>query len=86
MVVAMQNFIPDRRALSSEKKSTPAPVLQQDPPARPAPAPNSAGQAAYRFTPSEAPKSHVPMYGSVPDLGISLPIKKTPLNPFVHPR
>ncbi len=26
MIVAMQNFIPDRRALSAEKKSTPAPV------------------------------------------------------------
>ncbi len=86
MIVAMQNFIPDRRALSSEQKSAPAPAQQADSPARPAPAPNSAGQAAYRFTPSEAPKSHVPMYGSVPDLGISLPIKKTPLNPFVHPR
>ncbi len=29
MIVAMQNFIPDRRALSSEKKSAPAPVNAQ---------------------------------------------------------
>ena len=29
MIVAMQNFIPDRRAVSSEKKSAPAPVTQE---------------------------------------------------------
>ena len=29
IIVAMQNFIPDRRALSSEKKSAPAPVKAQ---------------------------------------------------------
>ena len=28
MIVAMQNFIPERRAVSSEKKSTPAPTPQ----------------------------------------------------------
>ncbi len=28
MIIAMQNFIPDRRAISSEKKSTPAPAPQ----------------------------------------------------------
>ncbi len=85
MIVAMQNFIPDRRAFSSEQKSAPAPAQQANSPARPAP-PGPSQSAAYRFTPSEAPKSHVPMYGSVPDLGVSFPIKKTPLNPFVHPR
>jgi hypothetical protein len=29
MIIAMQNFIPDRRAVSSEKKSAPAPVQAQ---------------------------------------------------------
>jgi hypothetical protein len=29
MIVAMQNFIPDRRAVSSEKKSAPAPIQAQ---------------------------------------------------------
>lgn len=92
MIVAMQNFIPDRRALSSEKKSTPAPVLQEDSPARP----GAAGQAppdpgpsqssfAHRFNPSEA-HPPVALFTSVPDLGVSFPIKKTPLNPFVRPR
>jgi hypothetical protein len=111
MIIAMQNFIPDRRALSSEKKSPLAPIhpqiyaapqpspapehqeaQQEDPPARPA-APGSAGTEpsdpgpshftfANRFTPSEAPKPYVPLFASVPDLGVDLPIK----NPFVHTR
>ena len=129
MIVAMENFIPDRRATTSEKKSSlaikthpqpgptppvpPVPACrgacrgaqQEDGPARPASpgvpwsalepkhAPGSAGEApqdprpsqstfANRFTPSEAPGPYVPLFASVPDLGIPLPIK----NPFVHPR
>ena len=61
MIAAMENFIPNRRAVSSDKKSVPE-------------------------TPSEAPKSHVPLFNSVPDLGLNFSTKKTPLNPFVHPR
>ena len=129
MIVAMENFIPDRRATTSGKKSSlaikthpqpgptppvpPVPACrgacrgaqQEDGPARPASpgvpwsalepkhAPGSAGEApqdprpsqstfANRFTPSEAPGPYVPLFASVPDLGIPLPIK----NPFVHPR
>ncbi len=101
MIVAMQNFIPDRRALSSERKSTPPPVLQEDSPAEPAPARpgvpwGAVGQAppdpgpsqstfAHRFNPSEA-HPPVALFTSVPDLGIPFPIKETPLNPFVRPR
>jgi hypothetical protein len=112
MIVAMQNFIPDRRATSSEKKSAPATnsqpqidasTQQEDRPGVPVcpgirsvpwkPAPGSAAAAppdpgpiqstvASRFTPSQAPKSYVPLFASVPDLGVGFPIK----NPFVHPR
>jgi hypothetical protein len=121
MIIAMQNFIPDPRAVASEKKSVPAPTqpqisaaacppspatAQQDGPAHPAcpgepwsapwkpkHAPVSAGEAppdpgpnqstlANRFSPSEAPKPYVPLFASVPDLGVGFPIK----NPFVHPR
>ena len=112
MIVAMENFIPDRRAVSSEKKSFPAinthpqpgpaPTQKEDEPARPTRpgvpwkpkhAPGSAGEApqdprpsqstvANRFTPSKAPEPYVPLFGSVPDLGVPFPIK----NPFVHPR
>jgi hypothetical protein len=120
MIVAMQNFIPDRRAVSSQK-SPAAPIHPQPttappvPPVPPVPAcrgacrgaqqedgharpaghasPGSVGEAppdpgsrqstfANRFTQSEAPKSYVPLFASVPDLGVPLPIK----NPFVHPR
>jgi hypothetical protein len=110
MIVAMQNFIPDRLAVSAEKKSAPAPVnaqiyasawrrgqqattidpqpspapaQEEDSPARPA-CPGSAGEAP--FTPSEAPPPYVPLFTSVPDLGVPFSIKKTPFNPFVRPR
>jgi hypothetical protein len=115
MIVAMQNFIPDRLALSSQKKSPAAPIHPQPttaPPVPPVPArpgacrgaqqedglarpayPGSVGEPppgpgpgqstfAKRFTPSEATKPYVPLFGSVPDLGVPLPIK----NPFVYPR
>jgi hypothetical protein len=115
MIIAMENFIPDRRAVSAEKKSAPAPAQihasvgptrqqatthvttndlqpspaqQEDEHARPGsvgappnPGP-SQSTSANRITPSEAPKHSVPLFGSVPDLGVPLPIK----NPFVYPR
>jgi len=130
MIIAMQNFIPDRRAVSSEKKSPPAPAQPQiyeaawlrrqqattiDPQPTPAPAQEEAQQEdssavpepelapasvgdpppdpgpsrstfANRFTPSEAPPPYVPLFTSVPDLGIPFSIKKNPFNPFVRPR
>ncbi len=86
MIVAMQNFIPDRQAVSSEKKS---------PPAVPEPAPSSTEEATPNpgpsqsafvkpFNSSEAPPvaPYVPLYASVPDLRLGFSIK----NPFVHPR
>jgi hypothetical protein len=115
IIIAMENFIPDRRAVSSEKKSAPAtaqiypsvwptrqhattpattndpkpsPPQQEDEPARPASvgAPANPGPSqptsTNRLTPSEAPKRSVPLFGSVPDLGVLLPTK----NPFVYPR
>jgi hypothetical protein len=142
MIVAMENFIPDRLAASSEKKSPPAPihrgttapnfVIPPAPPVPPVPASRGASRGACpgseadlsrlsrlaaeravegpavvlnpqptpapagappdpgpsrstfanRFTPSEAPEPHVPLFASVPDLGVGFSIK----NPFVHPR
>src|ERR1700733_12951733 len=116
MIVAMQNFIPDRRAVdrlpaSSEKKSPPASAPQShtaaclprpagepavelarhkaktiDPQPSPG-APAPAGQApdpgptqtslANRFNPSEATKPYVPLFASVSDPGVPLPIKGT---------
>ncbi len=97
MVVAMQNFIPGRRALSSEQKSAPAPnpqptpvlAQEQDAPVLVGEAPPDHGPGqptfARRFNPSEA-HPPVALFTSVPDLGIPFPIKKTPLDPFVRPR
>jgi hypothetical protein len=109
MIIAMQNLIPDRRAvdrlpISSENKSLAAPAPQAHTAARlarhkaktidrqPSPAgsvgeqpPNPApaqSTPADRITTAEAPHSYVPLYASVPDLGVPLPIK----NPFVHSR
>ena len=71
MIVAMQNFIPDRRAVSSEKKSAPAPIPPQiyaaawlrkqqatttDPQPSPAPAQQEAGPGVPR-KPKLAPGS-----------------------------
>jgi hypothetical protein len=100
MIVAMQNFIPDRRGGSSEKKSPPAPIHPQidaaewrrgqqtttiDPQPSPEPTQQEDSPGApepKRYTPSEAPKPYVPLFGSVPDLRVGFSIK----NPFVHPR
>ncbi len=91
MIVAMQNFIPDRRALSAEKKSAPAlaPAQQEDElvpaserEAPPAPGP-SQSTAAHRSTPSQPRWPYPPLFNSVPDLGVYFPMPK---NPFVDPR
>jgi hypothetical protein len=110
MIIAMQNFIPDRRALdrlsvSSDKNSTPAPTHLQPSPA-PAqqedalgvpepklasspvvdPPPHSGPRqstSAIRCTPAEVCAPYVPLFTSIPDLGIPF-FKNT--NPFVHPR
>jgi hypothetical protein len=82
MIVAMQNFIPDRLAVSGERKSAPAPAQQED---RSVSGPwPSQSTFANRVSPSEAPPSipYVPLFNSVPDLGVDFPIK----NPFVRPR
>jgi hypothetical protein len=80
MIIAMENFIPDRHALSAEKKSAPSSV----PEAPPGPGP-SQSTFADRVSPSEAaPRTpYVPLFTSVPDLGVSFSTIK---NPFVHPR
>src|ERR1700691_5917229 len=74
MIVAMQNFIPDRRAVSSEKKAPSAPIHSQPSPApEPKHAPGSTREAppkpgpsqstfGNRLSPSEAPKPYVPMF------------------------
>jgi hypothetical protein len=102
MIIAMQNFIPnprslDRLAVSSEKKSPPAPTQPRiyaeacragqqpttiDP--RPSPA-HDPTQSTFAnrvvVTPSKAPVPYVPLFGSVPDLGVDFLVK----NPFVYP-
>ena len=80
MIIAMENFIPDRHALSAEKKSAPSSV----PEAPPGPGP-SQSTFADRVSPSEAapPTPYVPLFTSVPDLGVSFSTIK---NPFIHPR
>ena len=93
MIVAMENFIPDRRAVdrlavdrlavSSEKKSAPAPAPQIYPSEAAGP---SRSTFANGSTPSKATVPYVPLVGSVPDLGVDFSTKKTPLNPFVRPR
>ena len=96
MIVAMQNFIPDRPAVSSEKKSSPAPIPAQIYAAACPPGP-AVGPKEEENSPavpvcpgvkplnsSEAPPvaPYVPLYGSVPDMRLGFSIK----NPFVHPR
>jgi hypothetical protein len=147
MIIAMENFIPDRRAVSSQKKSPTAPAnppqgyapvglarqqattMEPQPspaPGSPAPARRGAAEAPpdqielssrvprlavgperpvpacrgsvvegpavspnpsqstspNRVSPSKAPLSYVPLFNSVPDLGVPFSIK----NPFVHLR
>jgi hypothetical protein len=85
MIVAMENFIPNRPTLSSEKKSAAvpgpklAPLPVADPPSAPGP---SQSNSANQLIASKAPKPYVPLFNPVPDLGIPFPIR----NPFVRPR
>ncbi len=91
MIVAIQNLIPNRHAVSSEKKSAP-----QIAPGSPAPGSRGAAEVppdhrpthstfANRVSSSEAPipPPYVPLFNSVPDLGIPFSMIK---NPFIHPR
>ena len=64
MIVAMQNFIPDRRAVSSEKKSPPAPIPRKSMPPPgltrkkirlPSPSPESAPSSAAEAPPNPGP-------------------------------
>jgi hypothetical protein len=82
LIIAMQNFIPDRRALPAEKKSAPAPTAAEAPP-NTVP---SQSTFANRPAPSKTPVPYIPLFTSVPDLGVDFPTKKLPLNPFVRPR
>jgi hypothetical protein len=79
MIIAMQNFIPGRRAVAAQKESAPAPAEDS---------PNSvvgrqstfANRVSSSATPTQPP--YVRLFNTVPDLGVDLPVK----NPFVHPR
>jgi hypothetical protein len=86
MIVAMENLIPNGRVALPEKKSPAGsapsgPGSTQETPQTPGP---SQSTSANRVSPSQAkpPVPYVPLFNSVPDLGIPLPIK----NPFVYPR
>jgi hypothetical protein len=84
MIVAIENLIPNRTALSSDRKSAAvsepklAPLPVADLPSAPGP---SRSTSAKNLIASEVPKPYVPLFNSVPDLGIPFPIK----NPFVAP-
>ncbi len=78
IIVAMENFIPNRLAASAEKKSAaPTPQIY---------ASEAAGPSQPTSTPSKAPIPYVPLFNSVPDMGVDFSTKKIPLNPFVRPR
>jgi hypothetical protein len=96
MIAAMENFIPNRLSLSSEKKSGSLPACPGVP-WKPKPAPGPAGAPpphpgpsksnfANPISASRVPVPYVPLFNSVPDLGVDFSTKKTPLNPFVRPR
>jgi hypothetical protein len=89
IIVAMENFIPNRFAVFSEKKSgiRSDPKSALDPVAAPPPATGlSQSTSTYRVSRPEAPVPYVPLSNSVPNLGLDFSMKKTPLNPFVRPR
>jgi hypothetical protein len=76
IIVAMENFIPNRLAATAEKK-----------PFAPTPQIYASGAAGpSQSTTLKAPVPYVPLFNSVPDLGVDFSTKKTPLNPFVRPR
>ena len=88
-----------QQATTIDPRPSPATAQEEDSPGVPEPklAPASVGDLppdpgpsqstfANRFTPSEAPPPYVPLFTSVPDLGVPFSIKKNPFNPFVRPR
>ena len=81
MIVAMENLIPDRLAVSSQKKSAPTPTQPQIYAAACPPRP-AVGQNPGLSLSQAPPLAPVPLFASVPDLGVGFPVK----NPFVHPR
>jgi hypothetical protein len=85
MIIAMENFIPDRCAVSAQKKSDPALAPGSVAEASPNPGPGQS-TVANRSTRPETPVPYVPLLTSVPDLGVDFSPRKTPLNPFVRPR
>ena len=88
MIIAMENFIPNRPALSSGNKSaacqspTSPPAQYQKRPLLPGPCQSPLAKPI----PSKAPVPYVPLFTSIPDLGVDFPTKKPPLNPFIRPR
>jgi hypothetical protein len=99
LIIAMQNLIPDPKAISEKKSPVPvhpqtyAPAQQEGCPGVPEPAPRSMEEAppnghstfASNFSPSEPqpPSPFVPIPASIPDLRVPFSIKN---NPFVHRR
>jgi hypothetical protein len=81
MIVAMENLIPDRLAVSSQKKSAPTPTQPQIYAAACPPRP-AVGQNPGLSLSQAPPLAPVPLFASIPDLGVGFPVK----NPFVHPR
>ncbi|HET6216790.1 MAG TPA: hypothetical protein VFE27_07190 [Acidobacteriaceae bacterium] len=72
-----------RGAQQEDEPGVPDPKLAPSPVADPPPHPGpSQSTFANRLTPSQAHAPYVPLFNSVPDLGVPFSIK----NPFVHPR
>ena len=78
MIIAMQNFIPSRFALSSEKKSAPATTPQPSPP----PQPVHLSQPSY---PLKNPRTLCPPIQFCSRPGTGLPNKKQPPQPLCPP-
>jgi hypothetical protein len=92
MIVAMEHFIPDRRAVSAEKKSAPAPVNAQIYRAEclPRPAVGLRKQQAATIDPPPTPApqeeaSRVPEPDLAPALASEAPLDPVPSQPaFAH--
>jgi hypothetical protein len=85
-----------QQATTIDPQASPAPVQQEDEPgipepkldpspvADPPPHPGTSQSTfANRSTPSQAHAPYIPLFTSVPDLGVPFSIN---MNPFVHPR
>jgi hypothetical protein len=63
----------------------PAPGPAEEPPPDHGPSHSTVDNRVSQSGPPPMPL-YIPLFASIPDLGVPIPIKKPPLNPFVYPR